>query len=478
MILQNLEIKSGYLLRNIDFDEKENLIYSKKNSVGKSTLLRILLYSMGYPVPSTKGLKFDNLETLLKLSNNNVIYSLERRQSELKLSYNDTDKIFILPYEFHDVLRIVFGVNNLEVQDNLLGVFYVDQEKGWTLLNRGKVIGSIRFGIEPLVRGLSGRECEKALNRLASINHELDKYNQMSNTAEYQKQLNELSENICFDDELIELQKNLDILKFERQPYINELNRINDLLKQNNSFKKYINSMKLVVCNDDGIKIPVNEHTLVGYGDNHKFIVTRKAMICEKIESINNKIKKLEERLEKDNTLYDVNTMIRSYDTEISKVFIDERAVHNVIEKLKKEKAELEKSIKELTKLDNDVIDSIHLSISKYASKIGIEETYLPANRDYMFTTDLKSLTGAIFYKIVFVFKLAYIEAVEKYTGLNLPIILDSPNGREVERITISEMMKIVKSDFSHHQIIIASIYKDNFVNANLIEIENRLFED
>ena len=46
---------------------------------------------------------------------------------------------------------------------NILGAFYFDQEKGWTLLNRGVVIGSIHFNIDELVRGIGEKDCSKLI---------------------------------------------------------------------------------------------------------------------------------------------------------------------------------------------------------------------------------------------------------------------------------------------------------------------------
>jgi hypothetical protein len=40
-----------------------------------------------------------------------------------------------------------------------------------------------------------------------------------------------------------------------------------------------------------------------------------------------------------------------------------------------------------------------------------------------------------------------------------LPLILDSPSGREVSMENIDEMMAILADDFTGHQIIVASIY-------------------
>ncbi len=58
-----------------------------------------------------------------------------------------------------------------------------------------------------------------------------------------------------------------------------------------------------------------------------------------------------------------------------------------------------------------------------------------------------------------------------------MPIILDSPSGKEIDHQNIEAMIKILKRDFSENQIIIASIYEYDLININKINIVNRLIE-
>ena len=80
-------------------------------------------------------------------------------------------------------------------------------------------------------------------------------------------------------------------------------------------------------------------------------------------------------------------------------------------------------------------------------------------------------------HKTVFAFRLAYILEIEKKLGIKLPIILDSPSGKEIDRKNLECMINILKRDFKDNQIIIASIYKYNFDDINIIPIVNRLVE-
>ncbi len=478
MKIQSLKIKKGFVEKQFIFTEDINLIYSRRNSVGKTTLLRLLMFSLGYNIPSTKGMKFDSYELFLNvIGKADVEYHLYRARDYMVLKYNDVEKSFSLPNDIFALHEIIFGISNEDVLNNLLGTYYVDQEKGWTLLNRGKVIGNNHFSIESFILGLSKRLCKNDRERLGSIEHELQKYQQMSNTAKYQKEINELSENISFDTAAEELEKKLDVLRFERKPIDDELNRLKSVIRKNKSFKNYISSMKLRVRAEDGSEVPVNEKTLIGFVDNMDYIITKRKITENELVMVDKKIKEIEKRLNKENVLFDVQTMVESFDADIAKIHIDYRAVESIVERLEKERKILKDRINESIKFNNPVITELHMLITKYAVGLGINEKYISPNVDYIFTSDLKSLTGAILHKIVFAFKLAYIKMVYQHTGTQLPIILDSPSGREVDKSNVKDMMELLIKEFKDHQIIIASIFDYGFTDVNIIVIENRLLD-
>ena len=85
-------------------------------------------------------------------------------------------------------------------------------------------------------------------------------------------------------------------------------------------------------------------------------------------------------------------------------------------------------------------------------------------------------MSGAIFHKVVFAFKISYIKLIRQHTSICLPIILDSPSGREIKVENVNEIMAILSDDFSDHQIIIVSMY-DNYSlpNENITELTDRL---
>ena len=55
----------------------------------------------------------------------------------------------------------------------------------WSLFNRGIVIGSIRFNILDLIRGISGSDCSVLIQMERQLTNELCNYRQMFTVAKY-----------------------------------------------------------------------------------------------------------------------------------------------------------------------------------------------------------------------------------------------------------------------------------------------------
>ena len=139
----SIYIKEGIYQKKIDFKDGVNLIFSKKNSRGKTTLLRILLYGLGYSIPNTKKMKFEKLDIKVELETEHLNKIVLNRINRfmIEVTVGSEKKTLILPNQQNELHKLIFNTSNIDILSNLLGSFYVDQEKGWTLLNRGKVIG-------------------------------------------------------------------------------------------------------------------------------------------------------------------------------------------------------------------------------------------------------------------------------------------------------------------------------------------------
>lgn len=79
---------------------------------------------------------------------------------------------------------------------------------------------------------------------------------------------------------------------------------------------------------------------------------------------------------------------------------------------------------------------------------------------------------------MAYVFKLAYLKSIDNKYGIKLPIIIDSPRTNELSESSTDDMLKILKRDFSEHQIIIASIYDTNILNSYIIDLNNGLMKN
>lgn len=172
----SLKIEYKEKVRRFDFHESTTLIYSKDNSVGKSTLLRMLFYSIGYPIPGTESIQFKNLHLELEINSLKGPIIIQRHNSKMSMLTGDKTLSYFLPLEHEHALAYIFGTDDLRVLNNIIGSIYLDQDKGWTLLNRGKVIGNIQFNIETLIEGLTNSDVEILKQQLKYKKQQKEKY--------------------------------------------------------------------------------------------------------------------------------------------------------------------------------------------------------------------------------------------------------------------------------------------------------------
>lgn len=481
MIFKSIRIKEGMVERSVDFSDKVNLVFSKKNSRGKTTLLRFLLYSLGYNIPNTKKFKFTNceVETVIESENSGEISLLRVSKDFLDVTIDGDKQTFILPDQQDELHKIIYGTDNKDVLNNILGAFYVDQEKGWTLLNRGIVIGSIRFNIEELIRGLSGRDCSDLIKKEAQLSRELNKYRQMFSVAKYRESIIAESGAIIQDSYVDTVNTEIEQVLLQQKALKAELNRIDRTLNDNKRFKKFIAEMKLLVETDDGITIPVTENNVVGLSDTIDFLIAKRKMVSAQLATVARQLLILQKQTEAEEeqlSFFESESLIEIFDKKIAAVPINAVAIDREIKRLEKELKAIRYEITLKTKQGNSVVTSLYNNVIKYATELGVGDEESIAS-SYLFTSNLKELSGAVLHKTVFAFRLAYIIEIEKTLGINLPIILDSPSGKEVDQENIQLMVNILKRDFVDNQIIIASIFKYAFDEMNTIEIINCLVE-
>lgn len=481
MIFKSIHLKEGLYERKIDFIDGVNLIHSYKNSRGKTTLFRFMLYALGYTIPNTRKIKFNQCEIVMIIESgkNGEIKLVRNDLYSIHVEINGESSTYVLPEQQNELQSLFFDTSNRDIINNLLGAFYVDQEKGWTLLNRGVVIGSIHFNIEELIRGLSGIDCGDLIKKEAQLNREISKYKQMFSVAQYQETIQNAEGSITTETYEDEVNSELDRLLIKQREIRAELRRIDNTLSDNKRFKKFVADMKLLVNIADGTVMQVTEDNIVGLNDAIALLVAKRKTVSIKLSNLASKIEKIQKERDKEYEqleFFKTASQIEVFDKRISRMPLNPVAIKQEISKLEKQVKSVREEISRITKESNSVASEVSKTIIKYASELGLgDKNSIPST--YLFTSNLKELSGAVLHKTAFAFRLAYIIEIEKKLNIKLPIMLDSPSGKEVDQENIELMIDILKRDFADHQIIIASIFEYDFVNVNKIEIIDHLIE-
>ena len=350
----------------------------------------------------------------------------------------------------------------------------MDQEKGWTLLNRGKVIGSVSFSVEKLILGLSGRNYQKLQDELQLIEREIKKYQQMRDIAQYQREIYAEKGDIIHDTYDETLQRDLSVYMFDVESLRKELKQITETIADNTSIRKFIEKMSLWVKAPDGTKVPVNKDTIIGLDDNNDFLLSRKRLLTSQIAKLEQEIEKLRNMIYYQSQQPTTETLIKAFDKNLSQISIDAKAVTNILNELIERQVEVRRQLTELAKNNNDILEQMYSDISSYGIELGLTR-YMSSGIGFVFTRNLKELTGATLMKMVFAFKMAYIRAVDRVLNIKLPLILDSPSGKELDQHNIQKLMDIINRDFSAHQVIVASIYYYKLDNLTTIEMGRRV---
>lgn len=477
MLIKSIYIRDGLFERNITMEDGVNLIFSKKNSRGKTTLVRLMLYALGYSVPSTKKIKFEKCFTKIEivLDTGNTVFLTRENSYSISLLCDGVEEIYVLPEQICMLHSKLFNTDNIDILNNVLGAFYFDQEKGWTLLNRGVVIGSIHFNIDELVRGISGKDCSELIAREKRISSDLSKYRQMFSIAQYRDSVS--GDSLTADTYQEKKNVELEQLRMRQSSVEREIRRINQSITGNKKFQEFVADMKLLIKTEDGQCITVTKDNIVGLNDSIELLVAKKKILSCELAEIVSKIDKIMREQEKENgqiSFFESESIVEAFDKKIVAIPMNQVAIKNEIDKLEKEQKQVREQIAKISRSDNDVVLSLYNTIVKYATELGIGDSE-SITQKYLFTSNLKELTGAVLHKTVFAFKMAYILELEKHLKIKLPIILDSPSGKEVDQENIELMMNILKRDFQENQIIIASIYDYSFSKVNKVELVDQL---
>ncbi|MTB64246.1 hypothetical protein GGG87_04405 [Streptococcus sp. zg-86] len=478
MKFNNLIIEDGFYSKTFYFGDK-TAIYSNINSVGKSTLLRLLFYSIGYSIPSTKKIKFNKLETRLHLETVNGNCEIHRKDKKIRLKFIDSEEWELnMPNDLEFILQKIFNTKNQDVLSNILGAIYLDQDKGWTLLNRGTVIGGIKFKIEQLIQGLSEIDALESLNiELEEVGKEISKLKQLKKIIDFQNENIQIANESNFETtKLLNLENEVSIIKGERKSLELKRNDLKGTLKKNEEYLSYIENLNLLIkAPNSGEEFLLKKEYVKDFGTYQELIELRIYHLEKEIDKLNDREEKLKIEINHSEKLFVPENPLKLFEERLNLLVAPQEVIVSELERLKKREKELK--IIRNNYLSNKITQDIYESIMYFANKLGVQD-YLNSEKDFILTSDLKSYSGTILHKLVFCFKLSYILELEKFLDFKLPIVLDSPSGREVDQKNIEDMFKILNEDFVDNQIIIASIFQyPSYLPEKIIRIREKLLE-
>lgn len=390
------------------FESGFNLIFSEKNSTGKTTLMRCLLYGLGYAVPGTKKFKMEscNIKVVLEKDDGTILTFNRDTADSIEVVEENAQFSYALPIQSKELYEKIFGTDNEDILNNILGAIYVDQEKGWTLLNRGKVIAGVHFNIDELIRGLSGRNCEDVILRKKKVEENIKKYKQILNIAKYRESIASFSNSLVQDGYNRERMLKLDQIRVERDALKKEIKRLDENIKDNKKAIEFINDMKLVIRLDSGEEVCINRDMVVGASDSIDLLQTKKKLLISRLERVLKDIECLELEIkeeEQQNSLFSMESLADVFDRKMASIDINPVDVNRVIDNLKKERKELEDQISRFTNDSNDVTQAMIKTVQKYMEELGDSEAEKMTWK-YLFTSNLKELSGAVLHKTVFSF--------------------------------------------------------------------------
>lgn len=486
MIIKKLIFEEQPSVASDSFHSKFNLITSNdENSAGKSTYCRLIFYALGYTVPSTEGINFDRIDTTAYIENDNKKYIVSRSFKTLCIEFEDKSwsKTFTLPDEHVSFISFVFGVDNLRIANNLLGLMYIDQEKGWTLLNRGKVIGNNRFSIDELVSALKNIDCEELFKQRDTIENEIDKYQALLNMNSIKEEYYENNNNLEVITLGENIKKKIASLQLQIQDNKQGIDEIDKVIKKDKSFFEYIEEMSLYVKTTEGL-VKVTKDNIEN-SCNIEYLKAEKSLLLNQLSRLESEKAKLLHEYESvvnGTNLFGENITVdteKKINSALSSINIDVEAIKSLLNRAKKEREGIKSQIRTKIRWNNEYISQIYKLFFEYAKRLNVEN-FISDKIDYIFTDNLRGKTGALFQKLIIAYKVATIKVVEQATNTKLFLVIDSPKSKELDDKNTKQIMEFLKSELSDNQIIIASIFspKDFFVDFdNVITFKNRAIE-
>lgn len=466
----------------IDFTNR-TLICSDDNSSGKTSLVRFILYSLGFEIPSTKGLQMKKFDTEVYLELNSKVYSIVTgpNMHGYKI-FNFSNKSEMYLSNVLELHSFIFDIKNKRLIQNILGVFYIDQEHGLMNWNKGTVIGDNVFKIRDFLVGVSNIDLSKEYGTLGELKKEREKYMAFSQfkqkTSDHRREYNIKKTE---KDELLKLENKKSYLKYNAADISRKIIEFENMLKDNKSISDFVHNMKILIKrNKDETPFILKQSDILNLEESNDWLEANILELKEKVLELKEEIAAIDFKISKKKTLFDdfVSSTIDEVAKKTNEIQITDGQISSVIDSIKVKIDAIEIKIEETIKSESAKnIKFIVNKVDKYVKLL------LPTDRisydsieQLLFLKRNDKYSGRILSHLSYAFHLAYISLIRECFGTKLPIIIDSPTGKEMTIENFEKVLRIIDEEFEEHNLIIASIYKYDSPSLKKIQLIDKLF--
>lgn len=453
MWIKQIEYDGGLDYKGKIIFDRKSIISSKYNKKGKSTLLRVILYALGFEVVRTNGIANLDLKTNIKVLTDDLEEIQIFRNNEkviLEESSSDKKRELHLPEDQEVLQSTFFDFNNGKLLENFLGTFYFEQGRGYSLINNGVVTPKNRFNLKELVTQLVP-EVEEKLKEIEKKEITIRRNKAAINAINAVLKDNDNSIEEDNQDEITI--QNINSLKFKLKQLKRKKRTILESIEDNNKLLEYIGKLKLRLRLSDESVVVVTSDKIEGMEDISNYLISEKTVVNNQIKEIKQLIYKNEEAIKKKYTNRDIAkfSIPQAFNFEKNKA---------MLKYLNKQDEELALQKKELLRKNSyqELQDRIYKLYTEYASELNISNWL----KNGIFSSkNISGLTGTEQEFTAISIRLAALKLIEEFTKVNLPIILDSPF-QELDTKNKKLLVDFLENEFSEkHQFIITSVNKE-----------------
>ncbi|WP_191088300.1 hypothetical protein, partial [Lactobacillus crispatus] len=465
---------SGNFSKKYCFDKtKINLISSNGiNSRGKTSLIRFIIWGLGYNISLTSEFSSSYAETEIEMEQSDLS-TIIRKRNILELHYkNNIVKKLSLPDDALKIEKSIFGSITTDVDDiykQLIGYFYFEQDSGYYAWNRGSVIQqldddsvSYKINIEALLAAWVSVDYNKYLKRRSY-------YTSASEATKGLTKLIDTAKNISLNDSNQEKAQQISdkisqlTLQLERIKERKEIYSQN--IKDYDAFYKLIDKLAIKVKYKDKI-ISVTKDNLL---DDKRLNFKLKGYkgyysdLEKKIEKDISNLKKDRSLLltvtegDKQTELIEADNKYQKIQKSVLSTGISFEESDNVHKQMSSLKTRWENDFNNKL-INSDAYTDIWNNIVKLAKSIGFKGSskYFKLEENNLLKRKIP-FSGADRTIAVLVYRLGILLYLEKIFKIKLPIIIDSIASQEMDKINVSSVISMLKKYFRGHQIIVAT---------------------